>query len=167
MSKIQYGFNAIIRHASLLTLILITSCSSESSNFNLPEYSLRFDPGRDPFADSRAAIKLAASSNRRIIIEVGGDWCRWCRAMQRIQKENADIRRQINEHFVVLKVNYSDDNENEAFISSLPESWGFPKLYVSDNDGTILHVQDTSKFVLDDQYSLQRIREFLNKWKKT
>lgn len=160
-------FRGIIRFsltsALLAAFLLLGGCTAESAETDVPEYSVRYDPERDPFADGREAIRLAAASNRRILIEVGGDWCGWCRELHRLQQRD-DIRRQLRQQFVVLKVNYSDDNRNAGFLSSFPEVQGFPKLYVSEKDGTILHVQDPAAFVVDGHYSHERYLEFLRRW---
>ena len=39
----------------------------------LPVYSLVYDASRNPNADGRAALKLAKETNRKVLIEVGGD----------------------------------------------------------------------------------------------
>ena len=58
-----------------------------SAQSTLPAYSLDYDPVRDPFADGRAALKLAQDTNRRVLIEVGGDWCRWCHVLNKFLEE--------------------------------------------------------------------------------
>ena len=38
----------------------------------------KFDPARNPSDDLKAAIETASKENKRIILDVGGEWCGWC-----------------------------------------------------------------------------------------
>jgi thioredoxin-related protein len=166
--KIQ--FNVLKHHYRaflLLAVLLAAGCVDDIPEQRFPDYSVRYDPDRDPFADGRQAIKLATASQRRILIEVGGNWCGWCRALQRMQKHHRDIQQQLHDSFVLLKVNVSDENKNEAFLSAFPKLQGYPQLYISDGDGKVLHAQDASEFVVDGRYSHQLYLDFLNRWKDT
>ena len=153
--------------ALILMPFIVSACNSEAHQSELPDYSVAYDPNRDPFVDGQAAVALAKSSNRRILIEVGGDWCGWCRALAELAKSDTEIKRQLHKNFVLLKVNYSDENKNEAFLSALPESQGYPHMYISDKNGTVLHSQDTADFLVNGQYSRERFGEFLEQWKNS
>src|SRR4051812_17112449 len=41
----------------------------------------KFDPTRDPKPDLEAAVIRARNENKRIILDVGGEWCIWCKKM--------------------------------------------------------------------------------------
>jgi thioredoxin-related protein len=47
----------------------------------LPAYSRVYDESRDPIVDGREALKLAQETQRKVLIEVGGDWCSWCHVL--------------------------------------------------------------------------------------
>ena len=40
--------------------------------------SAGYDPTADPFLDLQQTVSEATSSGRRILLEVGGEWCIWC-----------------------------------------------------------------------------------------
>lgn len=132
----------------------------------LPPYSLGYDPARDPISDGRDALRLAKASHRMVLIEVGGDWCRWCDALDRFFNQHPDIRARLHERFVVLKVNVDDSNDNAEFLSAFPPLNGYPHLYVTSNDGSIVHSQDPAKFLQNGEYSEQRISDFLDRWSR-
>ncbi len=161
------GFTILSVYLLLLSLLAVQGCSSEAHEVDLPNYSVDYDPSRDPFADGRAAIALASASDRRILIEVGGNWCPWCRALAGLPVNDTDIRQQLHKNFVVLKVNYSDENDNAAFLSTLPENQGYPHLYISEQDGTVIHSQDTAELLDDGRYSKEKYLRFLERWKKS
>ncbi|MDH5736170.1 MAG: thioredoxin family protein, partial [Gammaproteobacteria bacterium] len=131
---------------------------------SLPKYSLKYDPARDPFKDGYAAIENAKMTQRRILIEVGGEWCSWCHMIERFLDENPDVKIALHQTFVILKVNVSDSNDNQAFLSSLPKPLGYPHMYVSEKDGTILLSKDTAELISDGQYSRQKFLEFIKYW---
>lgn len=124
-----------------------------------------FDPARDAAKDIDAAIKEATRTGKRVLIDVGGDWCIWCREMERYFEEHAALRELRNKYFVTVKVNYSPQNRNEAVLSRYPKIPGYPHLYVLDKNGAVLHSQDTGQ--LEDgrkSYNLEKFTAFLTRW---
>jgi thiol:disulfide interchange protein len=130
----------------------------------LPAYSLGYDPARDPFSDGRHALQLARETERMVLIEVGGDWCSWCHVLDRFLNQHPSIRTKLHERFVVLKVNVDDSNDNAEFLSAFPPALGYPHLYITNNDGSIVHSQDTAEFLQNGKYSQQRVLGFLDHW---
>ena len=130
----------------------------------LPAYSLGYDPARDPFSDGRAALNLARQTGRMVLIEVGGDWCSWCHVLDRFLNQHPAIRTKLHERFVVLKVNVDDSNDNAGFLSAFPPALGYPHMYITGNDGSIVHSQDTAEFLRNGEYSQQRVLGFLDHW---
>lgn len=130
----------------------------------IPSYSKSYDAARDPFADGRAAIKLAGETNRRVLIEVGGNWCTWCHVLDRFLTQHPSLYARLHATFVVLKVNVDDQNDNAEFLSVFPKPLGYPHMYITDNDGTIVSSQDTAEFLQNGQYSEQRFLVFLQRW---
>ena len=99
-----------------------------------------------------------------MLIEVGGDWCSWCHVLDRFLKEHPAIRTRLHERFVVLKVNVDDSNDNAEFLSAFPPALGYPHLYITSNDGSIVHTQDTAEFLHNGKYSQQLVLDFLDRW---
>ena len=130
----------------------------------LPAYSKGYDPARDPFADGRAALQLAKDTQRKVLIEVGGDWCSWCHVLDRFLNEHPVLRTRMHQTFVLLKVNVDEANDNSDFLAVFPRPLGYPHMYITDIDGTILYSQDTAAFLQNGRYSQQRFRAFLDRW---
>lgn len=123
-----------------------------------------FDPKRDAADDLTQAIVAARRTNRNILVDVGGNWCSWCREMDRFVEENTELRQLRDRNFVLVKVNYSPENENRAVLSAYPQIKGYPHLFVLDLHGKLLHSQDTSELEQGKSYDLQKYKAFLNKW---
>ena len=124
----------------------------------------KFDPKADPVKDLAAAVVLAKSSGRRIILDVGGEWCSWCHILDRFIRDHADVSTAIARDFVWLKINFSPDNENKAFLSTYPAIPGYPHLYMLSQDGDLLHSQDTALLELGPSYDLAKVQAFLAQW---
>ncbi len=124
----------------------------------------KFDPKRDPKADLVEAVTKAAAAGKRIILDVGGEWCVWCVYMDRFFVENPPLEKLREDNFVWLKINMGPENENKAFLSAYPEANGYPHLYVLDAAGKLLKSQDTSALEQGNGYNLMKFTEFMRTW---
>ena len=124
----------------------------------------KFDPARNPAKDLEAAIEEAKRSDKRILLDVGGEWCIWCHRIDYFIENNEDIKNFINENFIVLKINFSKENQNEKFLSKYPKIPGYPHLFVLDKNGKLLHSQDTGLLEEGKGYSHEKMIVFLKKW---
>ena len=126
----------------------------------LPE---TFDPRRDPAADLAAALAMARAEGKRVIVDVGGEWCSWCHILDRFFAGNAELDALRRSRYVWLKVNWSRDNENRAFLARWPKVAGYPHLFVLDADGKLVHSQDTSVLERGKGYDEAKMRAFLTR----
>lgn len=154
----------IMKSLLFFVFIIIAPLANASSEL-IPDYSRNYDPTRDPFADGRKAIINAQQTKRRILIELGGNWCAWCKKMDRFIAENRKIKKKLYESFVVLKVNVSDENDNHEFLSSFPKTLGYPHFFVSGRDGSVLYSKDTAELLENGEYSEKRFLEFIERWR--
>lgn len=127
---------------------------------------VKFDDKADPAKDLKKTIKIAQKENKQILMDVGGEWCIWCHRLDEFIEANKDLKDYMNKHFVVLKVNYSKENKNEAFLSQYPKVPGYPHFFVLDKNGKFLHSQDTGVLEENKGYSKTKIMEFLKKFAK-
>lgn len=123
-----------------------------------------YDPARNPEQDLRDAVAEARRSEKRILLDVGGEWCIWCHRLDAFFEANAQLLALRNKKFIVLKINVSPKNSNKKFLSHYPAMPGYPHLFVLDANGKLLHSESTGTFELGSSYSLQRIETFLKRW---
>ena len=123
-----------------------------------------FDPQRNAAKDIEDAIVEATGSNRRIILDVGGNWCIWCKRLDTLFLKNIDLSEFMHKNYVVVKVNFSKENENEKPLSQYPEIKGYPHLFVLEKNGKLLHSQDTGDLESGKGHSKEKVFEFLEKW---
>lgn len=156
----------LIRIFSFILLFVNAVAIAEVSGANLqPLYSQAYDPKRNAFDDGRAALELAKKSNRRVMIEVGGDWCSYCHILDRFIKSNPDVENLLYETFVILKVNYSDENRNEEFLANFGRIPGYPHLFITENNGKVIYSNDIRDMTINGRLSKEKMLLFLNKWK--
>ena len=147
-----------------LFIFLTVTVSVYAADLELPDYSKAYDAERDPFLDGRDAIELAGKTGRLVLIEVGGDWCVWCHRLDRFIKNNKDIYDTLHQNYVVLRVNVDDENDNKEFLSGLPKANGYPHLFITRGDGTVIYSTDTTRLVKDSKYVHKRVVSFLQHW---
>ncbi len=158
--------------AIFLLGLLATACAaSEEPSQPAPDAatsteaaSAGYDPTADPFMDLQQTVSEATRSDRRILLEVGGEWCIWCHYWEDFLAVDAAVREALTGAFVVLKVNYSPENDNSEFLSQYPEIPGYPHFFVLDTDGSFLHSQGTAVLELGKSYEPKKVLEFIRQW---
>ncbi len=64
---------------------------------------------------------MASRTGKRVLVDVGGNWCGWCHEMERYFETHADLRALRDRNFVTVKVNFSPENPNESVLSKYPK----------------------------------------------
>lgn len=123
-----------------------------------------YDPKRDVEKDLQATVAEAKRTNKRILLEIGGLWCSWCKLMDNYFTQHPELLAFREKNFIMMKVNFSPENENKTFLSKYPEIQGYPHIYVLESDGTLLHSQNTGDLEEGKSYNLDKFTEFLHKW---
>lgn len=136
-----------------------------SSQSDLEAKREKFDPKRNVEKDLANAVVEADSLNKRILLDVGGEWCIWCHRLDYFFLNNQDIYNMLHDNFIIVKVNYSEDNKNEKFLSKYPKVAGYPHIFILEKDGKLLHSQNTGDLESEKGYSRDRVIAFLNTWK--
>jgi thiol:disulfide interchange protein len=124
----------------------------------------KFDPARDAATDVANAVAMAKAQGKRVMVDVGGEWCAWCHIMDRFIAREADVKALIDANYVWLKVNWSKANRNEALLSRWPKISGYPHLFVLDGDAKLVHSQDTSLLEAGRDYDKAKFVAFLKRW---
>lgn len=123
-----------------------------------------FDSKRDAAADVRAAVAEAQRTGKRIILDVGGDWCQYCHQMDRFYAEHPAVRDLRDQKFVTVYVYYGHDNKNQPFLSQYSKVLGVPHFFVLDSNGHLLHSQHVLELRVGGSYDLQKMQDFFQRW---
>ena len=151
---------SLLLGAALLGLALFPQ--ARAANGYLPVRV--YDPKRDAEKDLRDALAEAGRSNRHVLIEVGGQWCSWCKVLDKYFVQHPSAAALRDKNYVVVAVNYSEENKNEAVLARFGKIDNFPHFLVLDTGGKLLRSQETKVLEQGKGYSRRRMREFLLKW---
>lgn len=128
--------------------------------------NLGYDPKADPFEQYHAAIAQAEAQHKLVLVVAGGDWCRWCYALDRFVKRNSDVESHLQDAFVVVKVYVGDENYNDFFFSQLPPAKGAPHFWIIAPDRNVLSSQPTGEFESNGGYDKSEFLAFIDRWKR-
>jgi hypothetical protein len=140
----------------------IASDEKSSPNFYTVEH---YGEDRNVEEDLKMTIARATTEKKRILLQVGGEWCGWCKLLTGFIEKNDPIRTSLGKNFLLMKVTYTKNQPNEAFLSQYPKIAGYPHLFVLDSDGRLLHSLDTSTLEEGNGYNEGKILSFLEEWK--
>ena len=159
----------------ILPILLLFNSShaeqpADSAN-SLSEQQQKFDPARDATRDIQNAVRQAQKSHKRILLDVGGEWCIWCHRLDSLFLQNKDLAEYLNKYYVVVKINVSKENMNQELLSKFPKVAGYPHFFVLNRNGKFLHSQDTGELEYPTNYPIKghdkkKVFIFLKKWAK-
>ena len=124
-----------------------------------------YDAARDAAQDLAQTIDRAKAEHKHILVQVGGDWCGWCKRMSQFIETNERVCEYISRNYLLMKVTYDEHQQNEAFLSQYPKIKGYPHLFVLSAEGKLLHSQDTADLEQGAGYNEQVYLDFLHEWK--
>jgi thioredoxin-related protein len=125
--------------------------------------SQRFDPRRDAQADVQQALALAQAEGKKVLIDVGGEWCSWCHILDRFIAAHPEVQRTLQAEYVRVKVNFSPQNRNEKVLGRWPKPTGYPHLYVLDAAGQLLASQPSVELEAGQDYDEAKVLAFLKR----
>ena len=117
-------------------------------------------------ADLAAAIKTAAESHKRVIVDFGGDWCGDCQVLD-IYFHNAENRPILESNFVLVHINIGrmDENLDIAEQYGIPVTLGVPALAVLSDKGKLLYGQRGGEFKSMRRMQSSEVTKFLVQWR--
>ena len=152
----------------LFTLVLLSTVSI-AQNTKASGNKKLYNPSDDAKTEIENTVKKAANEGKHVLLQIGGNWCRWCLSFDRKVKSNDTLRIAMEKDFVVYHVNYSKENMNDDVLTSLdyPQRFGFPVFVVLDSEGKRLHTQNSAYLEEGKGHGTKKILEFLNHWSPT
>ncbi|MAK61356.1 MAG: thiol-disulfide isomerase [Ponticaulis sp.] len=140
----------------------------EPKELNAPFYVIKeYSPERDPAADLAFTAEHAQAEDKRILLIVGGEWCIWCHYLADFLEEDLEVQKAFDETFVVTKINWSEDNKNEAFLNQFPPAEGYPFFIITDSSGNYIGTQGTAELEEGKSYDSAKMIAFAEKWRKS
>lgn len=122
----------------------------------------------DPMAQIDDAIKTAKESGRFVICQIGGNWCPWCLRFAKFITDDEEIRQFVEQNYVYIHVNYPRQGAAKPLLERLgnPGRFGYPVFVVLREDGSVLHIQDSSYLEEGQGYNKDKVMRFFKNWTK-
>jgi thiol:disulfide interchange protein len=117
-------------------------------------------------ADIAAALKTAAATHKRILLDFGGNWCGDCQVLD-IYFHDPGNRPILEANFVLVHVNigHMDANLDLAARYQIPLNKGVPALAVLSEKGKLLYSQKGGEFEAMRRMESSSVTQFLVQWK--
>lgn len=139
-----------------------------------PEYPKMGPDIYDTLADGTKQIEQAAhqakADHKRVLVELGANWCIWCRRLSQTFESNEQIAKLLKQKYVVVLVDVNHrhgKNRNSAVDARYgnPTKLGLPVLLVLDGDAHLLTTQETGALENGaDGHDPEKILAFLKRW---
>lgn len=144
-------------------LAVITMCSLF---YVVEAQSALYDETANAMQQITAATAQAALEHKHVLCQVGGNWCPWCIRFARFVQEDTAISHIMDNNYVYIHVNYSKNNKNEQAMQYLgnPARFGFPVLVVLNEEGKVIHIQNSAYLEEGNSYSAVKVKECLQQW---
>ena len=133
-----------------------------------------YDENINPIEQIDQAVLKAKTEGKFVICQVGGNWCPWCLRFAVFITKDTTISNVIDESFVYIHVNYnprkSEGEEKvqlaKAMLKRLdnPARFGFPVFVVLDEEGRVIHTQDSSFLEEGQGYDKEKVLRFFKNW---
>jgi thioredoxin-related protein len=128
----------------------------------------------NPMTQIDEALVKAKADGKYVVCQVGGNWCPWCLRFADFVTNDTTISKVLADNFVYIHVNYNprkaQDAEKttqaQAMLARLnqPARFGFPVFVVLDEQGRVLHIQDSSFLEEGQGYSQAKVLRFFKNW---
>jgi thiol-disulfide isomerase/thioredoxin len=122
-----------------------------------------YDEAADAKADVAAAVAKAKKEKKRVLVTLGGNWCGWCRALDRTFTQDGKVAAELAKAYVPVKVDVGKMTKN----LDLAASWGadpkkgVPLIVVLDGKGKAVKVQETDVFEAGKGHDPEKVVAFL------
>ena len=128
----------------------------------------------NPIEQIDQAVAKAKSEGKFVICQVGGNWCPWCLKFADFIEKDTTISKIIADNFEYIHVNYNPRKsqgeeklaQGRALMKRLNNAgrFGYPVFVVLDEEGRILHIQDSGLLEEGEGYNQKKVLSFFRNW---
>lgn len=128
----------------------------------------------DPMSQIDEGLVKAKAEGKFVVCQVGGNWCPWCLKFADFVEKDTAVNKVVNDNFVFLHVNYNprkaagEEAQQKAALLmerlNRPGRFGFPVFVVLDENGKVMHIQDSSFLEDGKGYSEEKVLRFFKNW---
>ena len=151
---------AAVRLVALAALLAVGAATARSAGRDIYP-----DPAQAK-GDLAAALRTAAQTHKRIILDFGGNWCGDCQVLD-IYFHNAQNLPLLESNYVLVHINigHMDENQDIASQYQVPLEKGVPAMAVLSERGKLLYSQRSGEFEAMRRMDPASVTSFLVQWK--
>ena len=126
-----------------------------------------YDAEENAEAKIAELVKKAKAENKNIILQAGGNWCIWCLRFNNFVQTTPELKKIVDENYLYYHLNYSPENKNAKVFAKYDnpgEKFGYPVFVVLDQNGKMLHTQDSAVLEEGKGYSIEKVKDFFLTW---
>lgn len=126
-----------------------------------------YDAKANAEKDIENLVAKAKRENKNIMIQAGGNWCIWCLRFNQYVQTTPELKKLVDDNYLYYHLNYSPENKNEKVFSKYGnpgDEFGYPVFIVLDQNGKMIHVQQSDVLEEGKGYSLEKVKEFFKSW---
>lgn len=147
----------VLASAVLLMIAAVPAVSARRDLYPAPEQA------RTDLAD---ALKAAAATHKRVLLDFGGNWCGDCIVLDNYLHDEKN-RPILDANYVMVHVNIGrfDANTDMAAKYDVPLDKGVPAMAVLTDTGKLLYSQKLGQFESMRRMQSDDVTKFLVQWK--
>ena len=145
---------------SVFVFSAVVCSAQDMKNFKL------YNPEENAEQKITETIAKAKAEKKQVFIQIGGNWCVWCARFDDFVTTDNKIDSLINKDYITYHLNYSKENYNKTLLAKYgyPQRFGFPVFLILNDEGKLIHTQD-SWFLEDGKsYNKEKVLSFLSNW---
>ena len=134
------------------------------SQLDVPDYP--FSDSADANADVAKAFAEARAQNKRVLIDLGANWCADCRILQALM-DRPEVRSFLAAHYAIAVIDVGRLNRNlqiPARFGITDRLEGVPAILIVDPDGTLVNSGKIFALVEARHMTPQSIVDWLASW---
>ncbi len=136
-----------------------------------------YDETINPATQITEAVAKASANGKFVVAQLGGNWCKWCIRFAKFVDADPELKKLVEDNYEFIHVNYNprstdsnaDQAATEAALKKLgnPVRFGYPVLVVLDNEGNVIHTQDSGFLESGEGYDKEKVKRFFESWTPT
>jgi thioredoxin-related protein len=153
---------------ALLTVLLSVTVEAQNTLKKV------YNEDINPIEQIDQALVKAKAEGKFVVCQVGGNWCPWCLRFADFITNDTTISKVIGENFEYIHVNYNprksggerQQQQAAALMKRLDNCgrFGFPVFVVLDEEGKVIHIQDSSFLEEGQGYNQEKVLRFFKNW---
>ena len=167
-SQIKFGF------AIVVALFSATLCFAQEPNGDdsvLKPVTVKTDlypANADANKEIEEALKVASSSNQRVMLIFGGNWCYDCHVLDQALHEG-EAGKIFKDHFLLVHVNIGEGDKNLDLVKKYETTLdrGVPTVVLLNGSGRVIYSSTKGEFEPARRMMKKDLLAFLNEWKST